>query len=399
LGGCCSSRTISRLPVAVGFLASPSVLPRPLQTPTKLPPRRACALTPFQRSPLRRHAGSWAAWALPSAETPKRSCHGDSQAPLSQFIQRPPLHRHTTGASSPDRSPGCRMPTLQRVPLLPFLTTPAVYSAPTAVGLLHPTADHEVRPVSGRLPTVADNTTLLTDANTLRSFSLETRWKPVTQEHSLTKQKPKPLPFHEHPQFTEVPTPLDVPDDASTHTEVHASSSTSRPQGGDHASSPLSRGRVATTLRPDAPLGFSFDFRPSPRFRRSAKPPKQPHHRHSDHLGTHRSAYQMACAVTTAASHTPRSSWCLRRNTARSIELPAETGCATRTPQSTTPSTSGPSRTARRNHEGCILAYRGLPKTVPPCEQDDHPAEGSAEAKPLPPTRPPSTSCPCDQET
>jgi hypothetical protein len=291
------------------------------------------------------------------------------------------------------------MPTLQRVPLLPFLTTPAVYSAPTAVGLLHPTADHEVRPVSGRLPTIADNTTLLTDANTLRSFSLETRWKPVTQEHSLTKQKPKPLPFHEHPQFTEVPTPLDVPDDASTHTEVHPSSSTSRPQGGDHASSPLSRGRVATTLRPDAPLGFhsTSGLRLDPAEQQSRRsnlttdtrttsahtevptkwpaPSRLPHHTPHEVAGVSEETLPAPSSCLPKQAVRPE-----RRNPRyrRPPDLPEPLGATTR---------------------DASLRTGGLPKTVPPCEQDDHPAEGSAEAKPLPPARPPSTSCPCDQET
>jgi len=180
-------------------LASPPVSPRPLQTPAKLPLRCACALTRTQRSPLRRHAGSCAAWALPSTEAPKRSCHGDSQAPLSQFLQRPPLHRQTTSASTPGRNPGCRMPTLQRVPLLPFRTTSAVSSAPAAVGLLHPTADHEVHPVSGRPPTVAGDATLLSDAVTLRSFSLPTRWKPVTRWTADQTRCRSNSPFHAPP--------------------------------------------------------------------------------------------------------------------------------------------------------------------------------------------------------
>jgi hypothetical protein len=86
-------------------------------------------------------------------------------------LQRPPLHRHTTGASTQDRSPGDRLPRLPHVPLLPFLTTPAVSSAPTGVGLLHPTADHEVHLVSSRPPTVADNPPS-SQVQTLRSFSL-----------------------------------------------------------------------------------------------------------------------------------------------------------------------------------------------------------------------------------
>jgi hypothetical protein len=31
--------------------------------------------------------------------------------------------------------------------------------------------------------------------------------------------------------------------------------------------------------------------------------------------------------------------------------------------------------------------------------KERNPAEGFVETKPLPPARPPSTSCPCDQET
>jgi hypothetical protein len=104
--------------------------------------------------------------------TPRLLSHSSFKDCLS--IDRPvrPLRTEARAAA---------LPALQRVPLLPFLTTSAVSSAQAVVGLLHPTTDHEVHPVSGRTTTVADATTLLTDAVTLRSFSLPAWWKPVTR--------------------------------------------------------------------------------------------------------------------------------------------------------------------------------------------------------------------------
>jgi len=46
---------------------------------------------------------------------------------------------------------GLKLPRFRLVPLLSFLPTSAVYSSHHPVGLLHPTAGHGVRPVSGSL--------------------------------------------------------------------------------------------------------------------------------------------------------------------------------------------------------------------------------------------------------
>jgi hypothetical protein len=155
----------------------------------------------------------------PTANSHHRSgeSHGDSQAPLVQFLQRPPLHRQTNGASTQDRSPGDRLPSLPHVPLLPFLTTPAVCSAPTGVGLLHPTADHEVHPVSSRPPTVADNTTLLTGANPPKPFPPD-KVEPVTPSEIGPKTAPgevhrSPCPSRWFATRTLVPSPKRWPVD------------------------------------------------------------------------------------------------------------------------------------------------------------------------------------------
>jgi len=70
------------------------------------------------------------------------------------------------------------LPTSSAVPSLPFLTTPTVSSADDRVGLLHPTADHGVHPVSCRPMTSLPSSDIPHGRLTLRSLPLPTRWTP-----------------------------------------------------------------------------------------------------------------------------------------------------------------------------------------------------------------------------
>jgi hypothetical protein len=86
--------------------------------------------------------------------------------------------------------------------------------------------------------------------HTLRSFSLLAKWKPVTP----SKIGPKTAPGEVH--RSPCPSRCSLPahsyqrrSDDRLHTGRH-------PQGCDPAKSPLSHRRVATTNRPDAPLGL-----------------------------------------------------------------------------------------------------------------------------------------------
>jgi len=118
------------------------------------------------------------------------------------------------------------LPPPEHVPPLSFFPTSTVCSAQSLVGLLHPTADHKVHLVLSRPPTFADIRPSST-CDTLRSVSLFGSGFPVSRAPSLS-----PLAPH------------------------HRSAASPRPQGLVLPSSPLSRDRVATAIRPDAPLGF-----------------------------------------------------------------------------------------------------------------------------------------------
>jgi len=311
------------------------------------PPLRAY---PTQRTLLRRHAGSWAAWALPPTITPKCARRGDSQAPLSQFIQRPPLHRHPTNASTPDRGLGCSLPTLQRVPLLPFLTTSAVSSALTVVGLLHPTADHEVHPVSGRTPTVADAATLFTDAKPFEAFPLQHSGNPSPGSLADQTENPKTHcrsttpPVHRSPcpsrrslqQNRPTPKCCLVPKGAAlrgvTMPEVRCL----------RAALPRHRARCS--------LGLLLDFRLSPQNCSRHCPSKWTLPRHSDPVPTPK------CTTRTAPTHcpgpTPSTLAGPPKRTARCGWLPAEADREPRTLRKNNSSDPRPLRTTRPILEG-----------------------------------------------
>jgi hypothetical protein len=98
-----------------------------------------------------------------------------SPAPLMGFFKdRPSIDKRPVSPLPVARSP--RLPHLAHVPLLPFLPASAVYSSRVCAGLLHPAADHGVRPVSGREPTsIAEamgcrSPTVLTDVTPFEAF-------------------------------------------------------------------------------------------------------------------------------------------------------------------------------------------------------------------------------------
>jgi hypothetical protein len=118
-------------------------------------------------------------------------------APLLGFFKdRPSVDKGPVSPLPVARSP--RLPHLAHVPLLPFLPASAVYSSRVFAGLLHPAADHGVRPVSGREPTSAAEATGSREPDrphgrhTLRSISLYTRWNGVTVP--LLARPPPPFP-------------------------------------------------------------------------------------------------------------------------------------------------------------------------------------------------------------
>jgi hypothetical protein len=131
-------------------------------------------------------------------ETPRLLSYRSFKDRLS--IDMRPVRPLGTATSEEVLAPARPCQRLSRVPLLPFLTTSAVCSAPAGVGLLHPTADHEVHPVSSRPPTVADDATLLAGASPFEAFPSQQSGDPSPPENPGPKtgehrSSPKPLPL------------------------------------------------------------------------------------------------------------------------------------------------------------------------------------------------------------
>jgi hypothetical protein len=120
-----------------------------------------------------------------------------SPAPLMGFFKdRPSVDIGPVSPLPVARS--SRLPHLSHVPLLPFLPASAVSSSRVCAGLLHPAADHGVRPVSGREPTSTAEAMGCREPDrphgrhTLRSISLCTTRNGVTAP--LLTRPPPPFP-------------------------------------------------------------------------------------------------------------------------------------------------------------------------------------------------------------
>lgn len=135
-----------------------------------------------------------------------------------------------------------------------FLTTPTVSSADDLVGLLHPTADHGVHPVSCRLPTLPPTSDIPHGRLTLRSFPLPTRWTP-SPNHCWSVHRMS-SPSRGWPSSV-----------LRTGRNLHALRKSPPPQGFPDGESVAGPPRCRDGL-PDAPLGFS----PTPGFHLSLCP-------------------------------------------------------------------------------------------------------------------------------
>jgi hypothetical protein len=109
---------------------------------------RRSTLAPPSASPSKTR---WASRGPSSTAANRRGL----QAPLMEFSQRPSLRRSHCVRPLPANR-GSRLPPLEHVPSLPFLPASTVFSVHSIAGLLHPAADHGIRLVSRRPPTVAD---------------------------------------------------------------------------------------------------------------------------------------------------------------------------------------------------------------------------------------------------
>jgi hypothetical protein len=232
-------------------LASPALcLHRPSAPSMQLPPHRACALTRTHRAPLQRHIGSNAAWARPptlttevgkATETPKLLSYSSFKDRLS--IDKRTVRPLRTEALATDCQAcrtfrSCRFSRLQR-----FAPHRPVWACCIPLPTMRSTWFRAGRRL---LPTTPPSS----QVPTLRSLSLLTKWNP---------SPPARLARRPHPvKFTEVPAPLDgsLPVPSYPRRSDGRLTTGRHPQGCDPAKSPLSDRRVATTDRPDAPLGF-----------------------------------------------------------------------------------------------------------------------------------------------
>jgi hypothetical protein len=220
-----------------------SWLTLPVSLPDIMPARKAAAFRrlrahPIRRALLRRHDAQVRPAPLLA---PLRDKPTARLLSYSSFKDRLSIDIDQCVLSGP--KPGSWIATPRHVPLMPFLTTSAVYSALTFVGLLHPTTDHEVRHVSRRPPTFADDTTLPVTLHPSKPFPL----KEVEHRHPLAETTGSPYAL---PLSLFAPTALES-------TEMDANAEGRQPQGGDLSKSPLPPRRVATTFGPMLPWASS----------------------------------------------------------------------------------------------------------------------------------------------
>jgi hypothetical protein len=171
--GSVSSLQAGKNGAGCGWLALPCrCLHRPSCALVLLPQHAAFAVTESFVSP------SETVWASCGPNRLSTLC-ARVRAPLMRFLQRPPLRRRRPlrpAARSEDLVE--KLPTSPAVPSMPFLTTSTGSSADDLVGLLHPTTDHGVHPVSCRPSTFPPSSDTPHGRLTLRSFPLPTRWTP-----------------------------------------------------------------------------------------------------------------------------------------------------------------------------------------------------------------------------